>query len=152
MSNFSWGNRDSAFYETLPGGAGATPLLDGTSAVQTHMTNTRNTPVEEFERQYPVRVESLTVRRRSGGRGRRRGGDGIVKELRMMAPAVVSVFADRHRSGPPGSNGGGSGKAGRIQLTRGRRTRTLPAKGSSDVRAGDVLRIETPGGGGWGAP
>ena len=151
MSNLSMGSREFAFYETLPGGAGATPSTDGTSAVQTHMTNTRNTPVEDMELQYPLRVRSLTVRRRSGGKGRHRGGDGIIKELEMTAPATVSLFADRHREGPAGLRGGAAGKPGRVTVRRGRGVQTLPAKGSFELGAGDVLRVETPGGGGWGA-
>ncbi len=150
MSNLTLGNREFTFYETLPGGAGAGPKVSGVSGVQTHMTNTRNTPVEELEQQYPVEVCSLTIRRNSGGRGKHRGGDGIVKELRLLAPAVASVFADRHEEGPPGLRGGAEGKTGRIQLTRDGRTRRLASKGSTDLRSDDVLRVETPGGGGWG--
>ena len=150
MSNLTLGERTFAFYETLPGGAGAGPETPGVSGVQTHMTNTRNTPVEALEQDYPVTVRSLTIRRSSGGAGRMRGGDGIVKELELHAPAVGSVFADRHDQGPPGLAGGQRGSPGRAQLIRDGRTRTLPAKGSIDLQVGDVLRITTPGGGGWG--
>ena len=150
MSNVSMGNRQFAFYETLPGGAGALPGAAGTSAVQTHMTNTRNTPIEEMERQAPLRIRRLTVRRRSGGRGRWVGGDGIVKEYEVTAPLIVSVFADRHATGPKGLRGGGDGKPGRLAVLQGGRWKTLPAKGTHHLSVGDVLRIETPGGGALG--
>ncbi len=150
MSNVSMGNSEFAFYETLPGGAGASADTAGTSVVQTHMTNTRNTPVEDMERQYPLRILRLTVRRGSGGKGRRRGGDGLVKEYQVMAPMTLSVFADRHGHGPFGLHGGGPGRPGRLRIGRGGRRRTEPAKGSHRLSAGDVVQIETPGGGGVG--
>jgi N-methylhydantoinase B len=152
MTNVSMGSGAFAFYETLPGGAGADATGDGTSAVQTHMTNTRNTPVEEMERRYPVRVRALTVRRRSGGRGAHRGGDGIRKEFEVLAPVTLSLFADRQASGPRGLLGGADGRPGRLTLIRAGRSRRLAGKGSHDLLAGDVLRLETPGGGGWGTP
>jgi N-methylhydantoinase B len=156
MSNLSLGGRPEAghegfsFYETLPGGAGAGAHGPGTSAVQTHMTNTRNTPVEELERGYPLRVLRLTVRRGSGGGGRARGGDGLVKEIEALAPMTASLFAERHRAGPAGSSGGGPGAPGRARLRRRGRWRRVPAKSSHELDAGDRLTIETPGGGGWG--
>ena len=150
MSNVSMGNREFAFYETLPGGAGALAGHAGTSAVQTHMTNTRNTPIEEMERQSPVRIRRLTVRRGSGGKARWSGGDGIVKEYEVTAPLILSVFADRHGAGPSGLRGGGDGKPGRVSIERQGRRRTVPAKGSHHLHPGDVVRIETPGGGGLG--
>lgn len=155
MSNLSIGGRapdrgEFAFYETLPGGAGASAHRAGTSGVQTHMTNTRNTPLEELELCYPVHVRGLTLRRGSGGRGRFRGGDGVVKEIELRAPATVSVFAERQHEGPSGARGGGAGRPGRVTIARGGRARRVPGKGSHDVAAGDVVRIETPGGGGFG--
>ncbi|MCB9889134.1 MAG: hydantoinase B/oxoprolinase family protein [Planctomycetes bacterium] len=150
MSNVTLGNAAFAFYETLPGGAGGGPRCAGTSAVQTHMTNTRNTPVEEMEQRYPVHLRKLTVRRGSGGRGRHRGGDGVVKEIELEAPAQVSLFADRHVRAPAGRDGGKAGKSGRAFVEREGRRRRVPAKGSLPLHAGDVLVIETPGGGGWG--
>lgn len=152
MSNLSVGGDGFSFYETLPGGAGAGPWGDGPSAVQTHMTNTRNTPIEETELRHPVQVTSLTIRRRSGGGGSHRGGDGLVKELRLLVPATVSLFSDRQRRGPPGMRGGSPGQAGRARMAVDRGWRTLPSKGSFAAVRGSCLRIETPGGGGWGAP
>lgn len=150
MSNVSMGNREFAFYETLPGGAGALTGGVGTSAVQTHMTNTRNTPIEEMELQLPLLVRRLTVRRGSGGRGTWRGGDGILKEYQVTAPLTCSVFADRHLAGPTGLRGGGDGKPGRVSIERQGRRRKLPSKGTYQLKPGDILRIETPGGGGVG--
>lgn len=158
MTNLALGGvardgRAFAFYETLPGGAGAGHGKAGTSAVQTHMTNTRNTPIEEFEATLPLRVESLTVRRGSGGRGRWRGGDGIVKALRVLADDVsMSLFAERHERRPRGIAGGGDARPGRAVLRRGGRSIPLAAKGSVQLRKDDVVRIESPGGGGYGVP
>jgi N-methylhydantoinase B/oxoprolinase/acetone carboxylase alpha subunit len=152
MNNLSFGGwdraRNSAFayYETIAGGMGASPLNDGHSATHTHMTNTLNTPVEAFEHQFPVRVESYRVRRGSGGRGAHRGGDGIVRELRFLVPAEVTILSDRRERGPWGLAGGEAGRPGRNTL----RGQPIAAKVRLDARAGDVLRIETPGGGGWG--
>jgi N-methylhydantoinase B/oxoprolinase/acetone carboxylase alpha subunit len=152
MNNLSFGGwdraRNSAFayYETIAGGMGASSSNDGHSATHTHMTNTLNTPVEAFEHQFPVRVESYRVRRGSGGQGAHRGGDGIVRELRFLVPAEVTILSDRRERGPWGLAGGAAGRPGRNTL-RGQR---ISAKVRLDARAGDVLRIETPGGGGWG--
>ena len=150
MTNLTMGSPQFAFYETLPGGAGARSHSAGVSAVQTHMTNTRNTPTEEMELQYPLRVRRLTVRRGSGGGGRHRGGDGIVKEIEVLAPATVSLFAERHQEAPRGLARGSDGKPGRVRLRRGGRVRTLPAKSSHAAEVGDIITLETPGGGGWG--
>jgi N-methylhydantoinase B len=116
------------------------------------MTNTRNTPIEELERALPVRVRRFTVRRGSGGRGRARGGDGVVKELEFRVAATLSLLAERHRRGPPGLRGGAGGAPGRAALVRGGRVRRLPAKGSWAVAPGDRFVLETPGGGGRGRP
>ncbi len=155
MSNLSFGGQrahggDFASYETLPGGAGAGPVGPGQSAIQTHMTNTRNTPVEEFEHRYPVRVESLSVRRGSGGSGARRGGDGLVKSISAQVPLQVSFLGERHASGPPGAAGGGAGRPGRLWRESGRKRERLPAKTSLLLAPGEVLTVETPGGGGHG--
>ena len=141
-----------SYYETIGGGAGAGPRGRGCDAVHTHMTNTLNTPVEALEADLPVRVVRYAVRGGSGGRGRYRGGDGIVREIEFLAPAHVTLLTERRRSRPPGAAGGGPGAAGRNELTRGRRTSALPAKASLAVQPGDRIRLSTPGGGGWGAP
>ncbi|MFY9345767.1 MAG: hydantoinase B/oxoprolinase family protein [Planctomycetota bacterium] len=157
MSNFSYGGRwpdgsEFTSYETLPGGAGASADSPGSAAIQTHMTNTRNTPIEEQEQRYPVRVRSLSVRRRSGGRGARRGGDGLCKEVEALAPLRASFLGERHRHGPPGVQGGAAGQPGALFVVRGRsRQRTrLPAKGSFELQPGDRAIVCTPGGGGHG--
>src|SRR5690606_5183694 len=121
--------------------------------IQTHMTNTRNTPIEETELRCPLRVTMLTVRRGSGGRGARRGGDGVIKELELLEPATVSLFAERASSAPCGAAGGGAGRRLVATVTEpGKPARRMPAKFSAALPAGARLRIETPGGGGHGAP
>ncbi len=155
MSNFSFGGRradggEFTSYETIPGGAGATATRAGQAAIQTHMTNTRNTPIEELERRAPVRVVELSVRRGSGGQGARRGGDGLRKVVQALAPLRASFLGERHATRPPGAQGGGPGAAGELHvLCGGVRTR-LPAKASFDLRPGDRVEIATPGGGGHG--
>ena len=139
-----------AYYETVAGGAGGGPDGPGADAVHTHMTNTLNTPVEALEHACPLRVRRYGVRRGSGGEGRHPGGDGVVRELELLAPATLSLLAERRRRGPWGLAGGEAGAAGRDLLLRDDEARVLPAKGTVRLRRGDVLRIETPGGGGWG--
>jgi len=156
MNNLSFGGWDPgrqisfAYYETIAGGMGASTKGDGHSATHTHMTNSWNTPVEAFEHQFPVRVEAYRIRRGSGGAGRHRGGDGIVRELRFLTPAEVTILSDRRINGPWGLSGGSPGRPGKNTLIRGRRKVRLEGKTRIDVHRGDVLRIETPGGGGWG--
>lgn len=151
MSNLTLGGPGFSIYETLPGGAGAGPSRPGASALQTHMTNTSNTPVEEAERTAPLRIRALTVRRGSGGRGARRGGDGLVKEIEVLEPTAATLFAERWRTAPAGRDGGGAGSCwhARIEGSDGRR-RKVAAKTSVELPAGSRLRIETPGGGGHG--
>jgi N-methylhydantoinase B/oxoprolinase/acetone carboxylase alpha subunit len=160
MNNLSFGGMHRgipfAYYETIAGGMGASAYAAGPSATQTHMTNTLNTPVEAFEHQFPVRVERYHIRRGSGGAGEHRGGDGIVRELRFLAPAEVTILSDRRQRGPWGLSGGKAGKPGRNTLIRrGRKSvlpaQLLPAKTRIEIGEGDLLRIETPGGGGWGS-
>jgi N-methylhydantoinase B len=141
-----------SYYETLAGGAGAGPHGDGTSAVHTHMTNTLNTPIEALEAQLPVRVRRYTVRPRSGGAGRYRGGDGVIREIEFLAPAQLTVLTERRTTAPFGVAGGAPGARGRNQLFRRGRPQPLPGKTSIAVEPGDRVRIETPGGGGWGRP
>ena len=157
MNNLSVGgwdpvrNRPFAYYETIAGGMGAGPGGGGGhSAVHTHMTNSLNTPVEALEHQFPLRVKRYHVRRGSAGRGRFPGGDGIVRELEFQAPATVTILSDRRRFRPWGLAGGGAGRPGANLLIRDGRRRRLPGKVEMEVEAGDVLRVETPGGGGFG--
>jgi N-methylhydantoinase B len=156
MNNLTVGGRDPrtgrefAYYETVAGGMGARPTADGVSGVHTHMTNSLNTPAEALEYAYPLRVRAYRLRRGSGGRGRRRGGDGVVREIETLVPARMSLLADRRARGPYGLDGGEDGLPGRDSLIRGTRTLKLDAKGSRDLKPGDRVRIETPGGGGHG--
>ncbi len=156
MNNVCFGGRradgsEFVHYETIGGGAGAGPHGPGASALQVHMTNTRNTPVEVFEADAPVRVVRLAVRRGSGGRGRHRGGDGMVKEWEFLTPTRVSLMTTRRRSRPWGAQGGGAGAAGAEWLLRGGRRRRLGPGCTFTALPGDRLRLETPGGGAWGA-
>ncbi len=156
MNNVSFGGIDPrtgsvfAYYETIAGGMGARPGRHGISGIHTHMTNSLNTPVEVFEHAYPVRVARYALRRGSGGAGEWRGGDGIVREIEFLAPAEASLLCERRRIGPYGLAGGAPGARGKNTLLRGGRARQLPSKVSLRVERGDRLRIETPGGGGWG--
>jgi N-methylhydantoinase B len=139
-----------AYYETIGGGAGAGPAASGASGIHVHMSNTRNTPVEALEYSFPIRVEEYSLRAGSGGRGQQRGGDGLARTIRFLTPATVTITAERRRRGPYGLAGGESGAPGRnVLIHRGALTE-LPGKATFAVEAGDVVRIETPGGGGWG--
>lgn len=140
-----------AYYETVAGGAGAGPHTDGLSAIHTHMTNTQNTPVEALETAYPLRIRRYAVRRGSGGDGRHRGGDGVVREYEFHAPATVTVVSERRRRPPWGLAGGHNARSGRnLLLKPSGKQGALPGKVQVQVESGDVLRLETPGGGGWG--
>lgn len=156
MNNISFGGIDPrsgepfAYYETIAGGMGARPTLDGLSGIHTHMTNSLNTPIEALESAYPVRVRSYSLRRGSGGAGKYRGGDGIVREIEFLTNVRGSILSDRRRLEPYGLGGGKPGKAGRNQLLISGRGADLPSKASFEAPAGSTLRIETPGGGGWG--
>jgi N-methylhydantoinase B len=148
MNNVTFGNAGFTYYETIGGGGGACPDAAGATAVHVAMSNTLNTPVEALEREYPLRIERYAVRRGSGGTGRHRGGDGVVRAYRLLEDAQVSLLTERRRHSPHGAAGGADGAPGRNSLNG----EELPAKASFTVRAGDVLEIETPGGGGFGAP
>jgi N-methylhydantoinase B/oxoprolinase/acetone carboxylase alpha subunit len=158
MNNVTFGGTDPrtgrrfAYYETLGGGMGARPGLDGLSAVHTHMSNTRNTPIEAIEHDLPIRIRQYRIRRGSGGAGRFRGGDGLIREYEALAETTVTVLSDRRRRAPYGAAGGRPGAAGRNVLIRGGREEELPGKIELRLRPGDRLRIETPGGGGYGPP
>jgi N-methylhydantoinase B len=158
MSNLTLGGRDGVgreytYYETIAGGAGASPQGPGAHALHTHMTNTRNTPIEALENQYPVRVVSLGVRRGSGGAGARPGGDGIRKRLRFLTPARVGWIGERRVKGPWGLAGGGTGATGaaRIYAADGAVVE-LECQASAELVRGAELEVETPGGGGHGGP
>lgn len=150
MNNLAVGTRAGArpwdYYETLGGGLGAHAHGAGLSAVQAHMTNTLNTPSEVLELELPLRVREHAVRRGSGGAGQHYGGDGLVREIEFLQPATATLLTERRVRRPWGLAGGGAGAAG-VNLHNGT---LLPAKCCIEVRAGDRLRIETPGGGGWG--
>jgi N-methylhydantoinase B len=144
--------RTFAYYETIAGGMGARPGADGVSGIHTHMTNSLNTPVEALEYAYPLRVRSYGYRVGSGGEGEFRGGDGIVREIEMLADAQVTLLADRRVFSPYGLQGGADGALGRTSLVSGDEVKELAGKCSVPVKAGDVVRVESPGGGGWGIP
>ena len=156
MNNLSFGgwdtlrNRPFAYYETIAGGMGASPRAPGRSATHTHMTNSWNTPVEAFEHQYPVRVRAYRIRGGFRRRGPHRGGDGIVRELEFLEDAEVTMLADRRQRGPWGLAGGLDGKPGLNAVVRQGAVEALPGKVRLEFAAGDTLRIESPGGGGWG--
>jgi N-methylhydantoinase B/oxoprolinase/acetone carboxylase alpha subunit len=156
MNNLTFGGRDPfrgkpfAWYETIAGGMGASACADGLSATHTHMTNSWNTPVEAFEHQYPVRIRRYGIRAGSGGAGAHRGGAGIIREFEFLAPCEVTILSDRRARGPYGLNGGEPGKPGRNELVRADKTRPIASKARFQVLSGDVLRIESPGGGGYG--
>lgn len=154
MNNLTVGavmGRRFSYYETIAGGEGALPYRDGMDGVHTHMTNTKNTPIEALELAYPLRVEEYRLRPATGGSGDHRGGDGIRRSVRFLAPAgVVSVVSERRRHAPAGLAGGRDGLPGRNRLVRGSRERDLGGKAVVPVRRGDLIVIETPGGGGWG--
>jgi N-methylhydantoinase B len=157
MNNLTLGNENFAYYETLGGGQGACVDADGPSAVHVAMSNTLNTPIEALERELPLRVTEYTLRSGSGGAGKHRGGEGVVREVEALQDMTFSLIAERRRHAPPGAHGGGPGATGCDWLlgpstpTRpGEPPRRLPAKATGRLRAGERLRIETPGGGGYG--
>ena len=140
-----------AYYETIAGGMGARPQLDGISGVHTHMTNSLNTPAEALEYAYPFRVTRYSLRPSSGGAGQHRGGDGIVRELELLCDADVTLLAERRLRGPYGLHGGTDGAPGRnMAIRKGGIEMEIPSKGSVRLKRGDRIRIESPGGGGWG--
>jgi N-methylhydantoinase B len=146
MNNLTLGNEGFSYYETLGGGQGASPSADGPSAVHVAMSNTLNTPIEALEREFPLRVLEYAVRCGSGGDGRHRGGDGVIRELEALADMTYSLISERRRHSPRGAHGGGDGLPGRDLLDG----LPLPGKATGALLAGQRLRIETPGGGGWG--
>lgn len=155
MSNLTIGGIDPrygrpfAYYETTAGGMGARPDGDGVSGVHTHMTNSLNTPVEALEYAYPFRVVRYGYRRGSGGKGRFTGGDGLIREIELLTDAQVTVLADRQKTGPYGLHGGTNGTSGNVSILHEGKRRQLSGKCSIRACKGDVVRVETPGGGGW---
>jgi 5-oxoprolinase (ATP-hydrolysing) len=147
MNNVTFGTERFGYYETIGGGAGAGEGFDGASGVHTHMTNTRITDPEILERRFPVRLRSFALRRGSGGPGRWRGGEGLIREVEFLTPMRVSVLSERRARAPFGQAGGAPGASGRNLHN----DRDVGGKASFEVAEGDVVRIETPGGGGFGA-
>ena len=139
-----------AYYETLGGGIGAGPQAGGGHGMHAHMSNTRNTPVEALEYSFPLRVQRYGLRRDSGGNGRHRGGDGLVRAIRFLSPVTVTITSERRERQPYGLKDGSPGAAGRNLLIRGGEERALSGKVRIELETGDVLQLETPGGGGWG--
>lgn len=156
MNNLTIGGTDPrtgeqyAYYETIAGGSGGRPSSDGVPGVHTHMTNSLNSPVEALEYAYPFRVRRYAYRKNSGGAGRHRGGDGLVREIELLGRAQVTILSDRRRFAPYGLQGGAEGATGRNVLIESGAESELPGKCNITVRAGTIVRIETPGGGGWG--
>jgi N-methylhydantoinase B len=144
MNNLTLAGDEFTYYETIGGGQGACPDADGPSAIHVAMSNTLNTPTEALESEFPLRVRKLSLRRGSGGYGAHRGGEGIIRELEALAPMRFTLITERRRHPPRGRNGGGDGAPG-VNLLNGA---PLPAKAAGELRAGDRLRVETPGGGG----
>jgi 5-oxoprolinase (ATP-hydrolysing) len=153
MNNFTFGDDKRQYYETICGGAGAGPGFNGASVVQTHMTNSRLTDPEVLETRFPVLLERFAVRHGSGGAGRFRGGDGAVRVVRFREPMQAAILSNRRRVAPFGLAGGEDARAGvnRVERTDGS-VETLSATAATNMLPGDVFVIETPGGGGYGAP
>jgi 5-oxoprolinase (ATP-hydrolysing) len=153
MNNLAFGTERFGYYETIGGGAGAGEGFAGASGVHVHMTNTRITDAEVLEERHPVRLETFALRPGSGGAGRWPGGDGLVRRLRFLAPARVTLLSERRARAPFGLAGGAPGARGRNALERrDGRVEELPGRAEVDVEPGDCLVVETPGGGGFGAP
>ena len=155
MNNLTIGGLDAegkefSYYETVAGGMGARPKEDGLSALHTHMTNSLNTPAEALEYSYPLRVREYSIRRGSGGEGKFRGGDGVVREVEALVPARMSILSDRRKHAPYGLAGGQPGKTGQNVIIRDGKAGSVGSKGSWELSAGDRVKIKTPGGGGWG--
>jgi N-methylhydantoinase B len=159
MNNLTIGGIDPrtgepfAYYETIAGGMGARPTKDGISGVHTHMTNSLNTPAEALEYAYPLRVRRYALRHGSGGSGRHRGGDGVVREIEVLTDAEVTLLADRRTRGPWGLQGGADGSVGKASIVRSDGNHeSLPGKFNVRLKKGEHIRIESPGAGGWGKP
>jgi N-methylhydantoinase B len=143
-------NLPYTYYETIAGGLGGSPAGAGASGHHAHMTNSLNTPVEALEYAYPFRMVQYALRKGSGGAGGHRGGDGLVREIELLGDAQVTLLADRRRTQPWGLAGGEPGATGRTTVTLNGEEQVLPGKCTRELPAGSRLRIESPGGGGWG--
>jgi N-methylhydantoinase B len=158
MNNLTVGGVDPrtggsfAYYETMAGGMGGGADGPGLSAVHVHMTNSLNTPIEALEHAYPFRVRQYSIRRGTGGGGRHPGGDGLRRDIQLLGDAEISLLTERRRLAPRGIAGGGDGVPGANLLVRDGAERTLPSKATLPVKAGDIISIRSPGGGGWGEP
>jgi len=158
MNNIAFGGFDPslgrryAYYETIGGGMGAGPGRAGLSGVHTHMTNSLNTPIEALENYLPLKIGEYRLRRRSGGRGRWRGGDGLIREYEFSTPVQLTIISERRQFAPYGLQGGAPGRPGKNTLIRGKRRLKLGSKVNLKIYPGDKLRVETPGGGGYGQP
>ncbi|MBS3817531.1 MAG: hydantoinase B/oxoprolinase family protein [Candidatus Thermoplasmatota archaeon] len=150
MNNLTIGSEGFTYYETIGGGAGASASGNGESGVHVHMTNTKNTPIEAIENDYPLRVTAYKLRERSGGEGEHKGGEGIVREIRLLKNAKVSIQSERRKNAPRGINGGGDAKTGRNLRIKGKKEQEIGSKTTLQMEKGESIRIETPGGGGWG--
>lgn len=150
MNNLTLGDEQLGYYETIAGGAGAGPHWNGRSGVHTHMTNTRITDPEIFERRFPIVLHEFSLRDQSGGRGEYRGGDGVVREVEFLRPLTVSILSERRALQPFGLNGGQPGSRGINLLIRKNGVVNLGSKSTVAVEAGDRLKLLTPGGGGFG--
>jgi N-methylhydantoinase B len=146
MNNLTFGGPGWTYYETMGGGQGASAGSHGPSGVHVGMSNTLNTPIEVLELEHPLRVRTYALRGGSGGSGKWRGGDGVIREFEALAPMEATLLTERRRHGPAGAEGGAAGAAG-VNLLNGK---PLASKTTQQLAAGDVLRIETPGGGAWG--
>jgi N-methylhydantoinase B len=157
MNNITIGGKDQhgnpfTYYETIAGGMGARPEADGLDGVHTHMTNTLNTPVEALEYAYPLQVEKYEIIRQSGGAGKYRGGNGIRRDLKVLVPAQMTLLTERRKISPYGFAGGHTGKCGKNQIRRKGKEIPLPSKGTFELLSGDIISVQTPGGGGYGIP
>lgn len=156
MNSLSFGGRGPdgpfTYYETIAGGIGASASGPGASGLHSHMTNTLNTPIEALERQYPVRVRAYRLRDHSGGAGLEPGGDGVRREIEALVPMTATILSTRRQTAPYGSAGGAPGSPGRNTVIQKGRVRTIAATATVELAPGDVIRIETPGGGYGSAP
>jgi 5-oxoprolinase (ATP-hydrolysing) len=153
MNNLTFGNARYQYYETICGGTGAGPTFGGADAVHSHMTNSRLTDPEVLEWRFPVLVDAFAIRRGSGGTGKHRGGNGAVRRIKFLEPMTAAILSGRRLTAPFGLAGGGDGLSGRNYVIRGDGTRDdLGPTDETEVAAGDILVIESPGGGAWGTP